>query len=124
MASHLLTFQPRFADLVASGDKRQTIRKPRPCVVGDILHLWEGDRTHKTRKLGVGRVVEIFYIRIAEPAIIALRQAGDPWHPVSAERLRPFAKLDGFNTAMEFFMFFGDHYGLPFEGILIRWEAL
>ena len=51
MASHLLTFQPRFADLVASGAKRQTIRMPRPWAVGDTLHLWEGDRTHKVRRL-------------------------------------------------------------------------
>jgi hypothetical protein len=41
-----LDFQARFAPLVESGEKRQTIRKrrKRPIGVGQTLYLWTGQR--------------------------------------------------------------------------------
>jgi hypothetical protein len=32
-----------------------------------------------------------------------------------------FAKKDGFKNENEFLNFFKNHYGLPFEGVLIKW---
>ena len=122
MTSHLLTFQPRFADLVASGAKRQTIRRLRAWGMGDTLHLWEGGRTHKVRKLGVARICWFGAVRIEDCSVL-IRDAGTPWRPIEAEDLTPFAWADGFQTAVEFFSFFRERYGLPFEGVLIRWES-
>ena len=48
------TFQSRFAPLVASGEKRQTIRaigKRRHAAVGDRIQLYTGMRTKACRKL-------------------------------------------------------------------------
>ena len=40
-------FSPEFADAVASGAKRQTIRKTARAKKGDMLQLYTGQRTKK-----------------------------------------------------------------------------
>lgn len=47
------SFKDRFADLVESGEKRQTIRpvRKRPTVPGDTLFLYRGMRTKQCRRL-------------------------------------------------------------------------
>jgi len=52
-----LNFQSRFADLVASGKKRQTIRPVRrhPIKAGDLLHLFTGMRTKRCKRLPSAR---------------------------------------------------------------------
>jgi hypothetical protein len=35
--------------------------------------------------------------------------------------LEALAQDDGFESIGDFVGFFRDHYGLPFEGVLIRW---
>lgn len=59
-----LSFQKQFADQVATGKKRQTIRawRKRPFFTGDKLYLYTGLRTSSCRKLGeavAARVVAI-----------------------------------------------------------------
>ena len=119
-----LNFQAQFAPLVESGEKRQTIRAyrkdgrdPKP---GDTLYLYTGMRTKACRKL---REVECksvhelsFFARSrhrGRGTIMSMTGS-----PCSIDRL---AKLDGFRNATAMFNWFEDTYGLPFEGLLIRW---
>jgi len=131
-----LNFQARFAAAVASGDKRQTIRAyrkdgrdPKP---GDTLHLYAGMRTKACRKLGEVRCKSAKRLRIerftnnAVPMVEVYREDGSPeWatdffgDPFQAERR--FARRDGFKNWPEMWQWFERVYGLPFEGLLIRW---
>lgn len=129
-----LNFQARFAEAVEIGDKTQTIRRPRRdsrahAKVGDTISLYTGMRSKSCRKLGEGRVVRTQQIVL-----------GDDWSVlVDGRRLHAgscgcaqcegcddydneFAKLDGFDGAVEMFEWFRDTHGLPFEGMLIRWD--
>ena len=119
-----LNFQARFAPLVESGEKRQTIRKrrkdgrdPKP---GDTLYLYTGMRTKACRRIGEVECKDVYEInlqpRFRDESIGAL-MAGSGF-PCSLERL---AELDGFKDPTEMFDWFEKTHGLPFEGLLIRW---
>ena len=134
-----LNFQARFAPLVESGAKTQTIRKrrkdgrdPKP---GDRLVLYTGMRTKACRKLGDGIVTS------ADPITISrLRPHSMPYWEVyrgeeqgywGADRCerpqdadRRFARRDGFRSWSEMYAWFEATHGLPFEGLLIRWRRV
>jgi uncharacterized protein YqfB (UPF0267 family) len=61
-----INFKAKFADLVASGKKTQTIRQTNRFKVGDTLQLYTGQRTKACRKLGEAVVKTIFKISITE----------------------------------------------------------
>jgi hypothetical protein len=104
-----INFSPQFADLVASGAKRQTIRQKARCKVGDKLQLYTGQRTKKCRKLADAICSHVFKITMP------LRD--NPF--ITPE----FAKADGFNDANEMQWWFRNRYKtLIFEGYLIKWE--
>ncbi len=115
-----LNFMERFAGMVERGEKLQTIRRvrKRPIKVGDTLQLYTGQRSKACRKLGEGRCVQVREIRLTAIGF-SDRIEGEILSP--QQRLR-LANRDGFSTAAEFLAFFADHYGLPFEGVLIEWE--
>lgn len=110
-------FQSRFASLIESGVKRQTIRalgSRRHASAGELLQLYTGQRTKHCRKLLEAECLSVQAIEISPGGGIYL---DDEWlHPSRAFGL---AKQDGFENLDEFMVFFADR--LPFEGLLIRW---
>lgn len=138
-------FRAQFADAVASGAKRQTIRRrrKRPTRPGDALQLYTDLRTHKTRKLRDAVCVAIDRFDIDEEMVHTFERnygidgsAGRGVAvfatsgrlvvsingvPLLAREIRAVAIADGFTGANEFLNFFIDHYGLPFSGEIIKW---
>ena len=116
-------FQPRFAGLVESGQKTQTIRKTLRGKVGENVYLYTGQRTKQCRKLGEGviRVAPKSFNLIRDPAsgaitvLIATLPLGIYWHD-------DFARRDGFKDMAGMVDWFEKQHGLPFNGWLIRWR--
>lgn len=113
-------FQSRFAPLVESGEKRQTIRaegKRRHARPGDALQLYTGMRTKGCRKLMDTKctfATEVYICRgIGSPAVtLAEFGAPDP---------DAFARADGFDDFHAMLDWFAKMHGLPFAGVLIKW---
>lgn len=116
-----LNFQAQFADAVERGEKCQTIRAyrkdKRDPKTGDTLYLYTGMRTKSCRKIGEVECLGSAEIRIGK----GLLWVSDPRIKTN-NPMNTFAKLDGFDNwdAME--AWFEETHGLPFEGLLIRWE--
>jgi hypothetical protein len=118
-------FQSRFAPLVETGEKLQTIRalgKRRHARPGELLQLYTGQRTRNCRllltpvcseviavdmKWLIGSITKEFRVRLNGIAL-------------TPEQKQPFAIADGFNDWGEFRDFFSAR--LPFEGVLIKWK--
>ena len=117
MASHMLKFVPFHARRVAAGRKDQTIRPLQRSAtrVGDLLHLWEGTRHTAVRKLGVGRVIKVGRITVPDDA------RGPSFQGEGAAAL---ARREGFRDWPEMRAFIRQMHGLPFTGLLIRWERV
>jgi hypothetical protein len=121
----VLMFQPRFARLVESGQKTQTIRAKARCNPGDTLSLreWTG-KPYRSKQ----RVIREARCRGVEP--ITIGYAGMvPGYKFDGEWcvnhvLRDdLAKRDGFQHFHEMLDWMKATHGLPFEGELITWEA-
>ncbi len=123
--THSYLFGDRFADLVESGVKTQTIRSLRrqPPKVGDRLELF--------RRLANGDA-RILHDR--EPVCTSVQRIRIFRNPVTnwtsveldGERLisihvRDLALADGFASTVDFLRYF-ERRGLPFAGVLIKWE--
>lgn len=120
------SFQRRFCDMVASREKRQTIRSHRVRHVrpGEAIQLFFGMRTKQCRKLLTPDpvCVSVDPIGIIIPpgeAIAKVRCLNlKSFTPVSDR----FAQLDGFEDALDFTQFWREMHGsVHFEGVLIRW---
>lgn len=117
-------FKPRFAPMVKSGAKRQTVRPipKRYPNVGDIesWREWSGKPYRsKQRELARVEIVGVYpisltfrngldHVRLSPSKIGLLPQA-----------IEDFARADGFTSAGEMFEWFNATHGLPFKGILI-----
>lgn len=118
-----LNFQARFAPLVESGEKRQTIRanRKRPIKVGDTLYLYTGLRSPGARLLTTAVCSEAWTIELrqtqARPEILF---DGKPlsWNGLGAHAL---AVRDGFENILELLAWFERTHGFPFRGQVIRW---
>ena len=123
-----LSFKKQFAEAVASGEKRQTIRAPRkrPFKKGDRLYLYTGMRTKACRKLGEAVASTVQDISIGthdgEPAVAVGVDHG--FFVLKGEDLKRFAKRDGFDSTEEFLEFFRINHGPKFLGQLIMWEEV
>lgn len=113
-----LNFREEFVEAIISGEKRQTIRPVRknPIRAGDTLYIYTGMRTKNCRKVSTVRCVSVDSIEI-HPGLIRLNGA-----MVFPHKLDEFIKADGFDRRYKFFEFFKLQYGLPFRGVVIRWE--
>ena len=111
-------FQPRFAPLVESGTKTQTIRavgKRRHASPGDALQLYTGMRTKQCRLLLNATCLSTQKIEITFGGAVYL---DNQWlHPCY---IYPLALADGFKSEDEFYEFFIKK--AAFEGVLIKWE--
>jgi hypothetical protein len=141
MARHVIMFQPRFAPLVESGAKLQTIRpwRKRQIKAGDIVDLrtWSGlPYRSKQRKLCEAMVAMVLpvsiYIQI-EPGRYETRalRLGYGGAEMDEATLSRFSHADGFTSTADFFGFFERTYGkknsrggvaLHFHGQVIIWQ--
>lgn len=108
-------FQPRFASLVESGVKLQTLRKtPKrmPKVGSKIsLRVWTGN-PYRSKQ----RVLKESIITRVEPFDLDAMRLDEP-----AKR-DAFARADGFADWADMLAWFVQTHGLPFRGILIAWQ--
>jgi hypothetical protein len=124
MTTFVYNFKKQFADIVACGCKRQTVRgyrkdnrRPQP---GDTVRLYTGLRTAAVKLLGEGRVTYVQTIRI-DSVDKTVQLNGEP---IFSEDLKAFARADGFRQLDDMFVFFGLAYGPMFEGLVIHWELV
>jgi len=111
-------FSPEFADDVASGKKRQTIRQTKRGKVGDPVQLFTGQRTKQCRRLRQDEPVleAVSYIHIAPTGISLGNIANFP------RDRDDFAKADGFKDFAAMHAWFKAKYGQDhFYGYVHRW---
>ena len=114
-------FKARFAPLVASGAKTQTIRPPRSAKSphahpGDVLQLYTGLRTKAAKKI----VNPDPQCVLSKSVIIHRDSLFLPGMPQPIPDM--FAKADGFEDFGELVAFIDNVHGLPFHGRLIVWD--
>jgi len=112
-----INFRKRFAEMVESGIKQQTIRRERkhPIKVGDLLYLYTGMRTKYCRKIGEAVCKSMESITIDREGI----KLGKCY--LTGQQQHDVAWADGFRHLYEFVDWFNKLYGLPFKGVLIEW---
>lgn len=116
-----VNFFPRFADQVASGQKRQSIRL-RQFHPGAKLYLFTGLRTRSARCLAVGTVtrsrnVVIDYVGYAP----SIKLDGVT---LSEKEAESFSRADGFPDLDSLMDFFSDHYDLPLQAWVTEWDPV
>ncbi|WP_197057467.1 hypothetical protein [Aureimonas altamirensis] len=112
-------FQEGFAELVASGAKRQTIRRTARARVGDRVQLFTGQRTAACRKLldPDPIVTRVTYCALRRSGITLGNVEGFPRDQDA------FAQEDGFRDFDEMMAWFEGQYGQgEFIGFLTKWE--
>lgn len=116
-------FERRFAALVSSGEKRQTIRITRKkgnAKVGDVAHCYTGMRTRKCVRLGSWTVTAVRYITIE------LRDRGDlvviDAYGLDAADREDLARADGFKDWADMRAWLLSKDCTLFNGRLIQWE--
>ena len=117
----LLGYQKRFAELVETGQKLQTIRgkRMRPIKKGDPLFHHTGLRTKNCRKLG-----ESICSGTADVCIDGRGQLWIQGEVVMGESREAFAKADGFKGWEEMLLWMQRTHGLPFLGQVIMWSEI
>lgn len=121
-------FKPRFAPLVKSGAKRQTIRPvpKRMPQIGDqeSWREWTG-RPYWTpqRELAKVKIIAVEKIEMRRDILGTCIQIHDiiitrqEWLAING--WKRFAEDDGFTSLRELFDWFAAEHGLPFNGIII-----
>ncbi len=116
------SFRPRFAALIESAAKTQTIRGPRRrhALPGERLQLYTGMRTRHCRKLLPDQVcasVDPILLWPENGRWFAFLGRADPIAVDDA-----FAQRDGFTDAADFASWWSQAHGVRrFSGVLIRW---
>ena len=112
-----INFQPRFADLVESGKKLQTIRKTNRFKIGDTVTLYTGQRTKQCRALGEGVIYGVQPIKLLPNLRIDISGC-----TLTLREADALAQADGFMCKADMLEWFKKMHGLPFDGWLIRWR--
>jgi hypothetical protein len=132
----VILFQPRFAELVKSGKKCQTIRKAARCRPGDLLSLrcWREKPYRSTQvHLREATCTEVLPVTIGggewHDGLVLNGESLDLYdgmllaeHFVIGLKRRALAQADGFDSFHSMRTWFKENHGLPFEGFAIRWE--
>ena len=109
----------RFAPMILSGRKTQTIRKTARFVPGDLLSLrrWAG-AAYRTPQLKIsdGWCTSVAGIDVSEKGLSI------DFNPLGIDAATAFAWQDGFDSLDEFISFFEVNYSLPFTGYVIRFQ--
>ncbi len=108
---------------IEMGLKSHTIRPVRrdgqpPASVGDTLYLYTGMRTKSCRKLGEGLCTHVVPVTISAEGVT---YDGARFDESLSKR---FAVSDGFGRFEQMLEFFEKTYGLPFTGMLIKWDPV
>lgn len=124
-------FQARFSPLVASGQKRCTIRG-RAAQPGQTAHLFTGMRTKACKRLGQGRITACTPIEIGNHNGSAKCKLKGRF--ITFKAFEALAKQDGFTGVAEMAAWFAITYGQKtramlewtpyFTGFLIEWEPV
>lgn len=116
------TFMPRFAKLVESGEKLQTVRltPKRMPKIGDVISLreWTGLPYRSPQRV----LKESVIIHLASCNMDRYDQLIVGGTRITGPRQDEFAVKDGFKDAQEMFDWFEETHGWPFEGILTVWK--
>lgn len=128
-----LNFQERFAALIESGQKCQTIRPVRknPIRAGNNLYLFTGLRTRNCNNI-ITPVSKPYNSRktgkhseyVICKSVGKIEITEEDYKPDTCLRYNDIYELalaDGFECITDFINFLKKHYGLPFEGVLIKW---
>jgi hypothetical protein len=115
---HVRMFKPQFAPLVESGVKCQTVRPtpkrmPKP---GDLISLrtWTGKPYRsKQRILRESVISEVKQCTVRASSVIVDGIEQPP---------ETFATADGFASFYEMADWFFQEHGLPFDGVVIKWN--
>jgi len=123
-----LNFKRQFAEAVANGTKRQTIRKRGKLVwkVGDLLHFFEGSQNGCGKRLGQATLLSVQQIAIdAYWKNIHLEKpmpyGGTYMVQIFPEEALALAVADGFASLDAFFEFFQEQHGRWMNGYLLKW---
>lgn len=124
-------FDPRWITPIASGAKRQTIRKPRAgaghAKPDDTLQLYTRSRTPQQTLIARARCTEVVPVQLSfgggRLVMYSVRPGAWVMDPAKCDR---FAAKDGFQDAADMRAFWAEkHPGVAeFTGVLIRWELL
>ena len=116
----VILFQDRFAAMVKTGLKHQTIRKSARCKPGDILSLrrWSG-KPYRSRQelLRTETCTAVKPILITNTGIYVDGRWCESFP-------HDMARADGFVDFGEMVLWFGVTHGLPFCGELIDWADI
>lgn len=117
----LLNFKKCFSQDIRSGKKRQTIRshKSRDPKPGDILYLYTGLRTKHCKKIGSAICTSVEQIEIDHLNNIFLNG-----RRLNLAERSYLAIADGFAHPSDIVEFIGRQYGIPFNGLLIKWGGI
>jgi len=126
----VLNFKAQFAEMVADGRKRQTIRAMRkhPIKLGDKLFLYTGMRTRLCMKLGETDCTEALPIEVRVDCQKGQYRVGvefvgmNPPVFMPAKGVEEMAMADGFKDQKEMAKFFYETHGRVTRGQLIRWK--
>lgn len=130
-------YKKQFAELVATGRKRQTIRamRKRPIKVGDKLYHFAGMRTKQCRRLLPEPTICVsawtiwvykhsaVYVKYGDNRRIRLRPllGHNAMWGLPAALIDAIAAMDGFDSSQALIDFLKKEHGLPFKGQVIRW---
>lgn len=116
------SFHKRFADLVAAGHKRQTIRahRKRHARPGEPVQLYTGMRTRHCRKLISPDPICLSVASVdLDIEGARFKIAGQPWYDMT----EAFALADGFQNIDAMLAFWRQNHGAEmFHGVMIQWE--
>ena len=116
-----LNFKRQFAEAVANGTKRQTIRArgKRAWKVGDHLAIHVGGRVVGTATCCF---VKDIILDTETPEILLRRNDGSgEFRRLNEDEMLELAKKDGFDTLSEFLAYYSHKYGSRISGQLILW---
>lgn len=127
----VFNFKDRFADLVATGEKRQTIRARRADgrvpTSGDRVRAYSGLRRPNPRLLYDAPVVECFSVQMYLKR--AYRFGPDTRWVVAngtlltGQAMENFARLDGFSSREDMLDWFSEAHDEHFKGWCVRWGS-
>ncbi len=127
MSRHVLLYEPQFAALVITGAKTCTIRRrARVPSVGDVLdhRAWDGvpyRAGSRQARIREDVCTSVTPLRIHIARGLAFIRSGAYYMHV--EQAIAFVKRDGFANVPEMVEYLERAHGLPFEGVLIEWNA-
>lgn len=111
-------FSPRFAALVKSGKKRQTIRRTLRIAPGDAIQAYIGQRTKNCQKLLTKDPIckAVHGVKLCPTGVFL------DGEPLTLHDAQAFAHRDGFIDLQEMLdWFFGKYEITEFHGFVITW---